>query len=1140
MGDHFSDNDMNQLVDALKINDDKQQHQRKTYYDDQQHLLNPMNNHDDGNNTSNTNNHNAGNDHSNHDYDRHENDRMTSLEIQLEAMNSAFNLQEKVLSMNGQELAALCLQSIMRSGDASSDGSGGGKSSSSSEKQMLIDFPYYRLLQLWRKKVTDCLIHRTLQEKHIENITRKIKKERNDMLITINKYETESLILKQKYIINDAKYKVLVQASNENHEKLMNITQEKNEIMKKLQEYTTSFENIFLYLKNLQLFLNKKNIDHDIMILNMNEKIKSYHDRIHRMKEDISFLNLVMNQKEVQVRNSLAAINAEKRLLQWYRHHIDDKDNDGHDEIHDNRDEDKHEDKAGRGGRLHLNDGYKSNHNNDHGDNNNNYNNINNNNDSNDKNGETNSNDAAISSTAKNNNSKGRSKRKVVDHNHIQQKISSLRISPQVESLLRSIFRNLDPNDTGMVVLSLLLSSILNDYGVSSSSSSSSSSSDGGSGINNNNNDNVTNHSIDYQKKFKNMVEFTSSLSSLGILISRALGIDRLYLLIKLLLKLPSSYDLTWGEFLLQLIPTVTSSSSSSFHNSSKSRGVDKNIIVDSSNKNLGVDNNDDFYDENNDDDRNDEMMSTASNGCALTIEEMKELRSLGLLGDLDWGVLPLALPSNINTLLASSSSSSYPSSLSSTTAPTNTANYSKYEERLLKERNFCLHKLQNMSRELERRAENINSYFIHQKEKLIKKNQILITKLNESENQCLIYKNRINEINIINNEKVINSQSYINKLEKNNEELQMNIKLNHQQIIEKYENLLLSEKNNIIKLETELNIVQRENSKKEVKCRALSRDIHRYEIIQNNQTNEIIELKEKLSIALLQIQQHNQQQLLQQQENKNIKDDKSNLDLKYFEETQELKGIIVEKDNKLNDAYEVIEKLKLQVNQKDIEIEFIKNKYNHGDGAGGINADNDDESSNSKQMSSFHDRRIALQQKGKDKSDYTTVNNTSTTSDTNNTINITPTSTATTSTTIAAVANHDYDRIAYDDPALALRQQMDLFRRDYGGSIRSKPILSILQPRSFTDGITSSTTTTTADNGVGGGYDDRYLDGGGNNNSDSYRSNNNGRRNDINDRQQDKSEDVILASYQTQQSAMAAHLSKLVRLAEQAINGNI
>jgi hypothetical protein len=599
---------------------------------------------------------------------------------------------------------------------------------------------------------------------------------------------------------------------------------------------------------------------------------------------------------------------------------------------------------------------------------------------------------------------------------------------------------------------------------------------------------------------------------------------------------------LTWGEFLLQLIPTVTSSSSSSsssFHNSSKSRGVDKYNVVSSSNKDVGVDNNDDVYDENNDDDdRNDEMMSTASNRCALTIEEMKELRSLGLLGDLDWGVLPLALPSNINTLLAPSSvSSSYPSSSSSsltTTTPTITANYSKYEERLLKERNFCLHKLQNMSRELERRAENINSYFINQKEKLNKKNQILITKLNESENQCLIYKNRINEINIINNEKVINSQSYINKLEKNNEELQMNIKLNHQQIIEKYENLLVLEKNNIIKLETELNIIQRENSKKEVKCRALSRDVHRYEIIQNNQTNEIIELKEKLSIALLQIQQHNQQQLLQQQENENVKDDKNDLDLKYLEETQELKGIIVEKDNKLNNAYEVIEKLKLQVNQKDIEIEYIHNKYNHGDGSGGINADNDDESSNSKQMSSFHDRRIALQQKRKDNSNYTTVNNTSTTSDTSNTINITTSSTATRSTTIAAVANHDYDRIAYDDPALALRQQMDLFRRDYGGSIRPKPILSILQPRSFTDGIvTSTTTTTTTDNGVGagGGYDDRYLDGGGNNN---------GRRNDINDRQQDKSEDVTLASYQTQQSVMAAHLSKLVRLAEQAINPNI
>ena len=140
-------------------------------------------------------------------------------------------------------------------------------------------------------------------------------------------------------------------------------------------------------------------------------------------------------------------------------------------------------------------------------------------------------------------------------------------------------------------------------------------------------------------------------------------------------------------------------------------------------------------------------------------------------------------------------------------------------------------------------------------------------------------------------------------------------------------------------------------------------------------------------------------------------------------------------------------------------------------------------------------------------------------------------TTTAATTTMTTVVANNDNNRIAHDDPALALRQQMDLFRRDYGGSLRPKPILSLIQPRSFTDGITTSSSTADNGVGVGVGYDDRYIGG----------SNKSGRRNDVNDRQQDKSEeDVIVASYQTQQSAMAAHLSKLVRLAEQAINGNI
>ena len=413
-----------------------------------------------------------------------------------------------------------------------------------------------------------------------------------------------------------------------------------------------------------------------------------------------------------------------------------------------------------------------------------------------------------------------RTNRTKYDHNKIQYKLSSLQISPEAEALLRAIFRNLDPYDTGMVPLPLLLSSILNDY-------------DGGDGrevgdikkksnIDNDNNDrneinateigteitninnvNVDDHldgdnSINYMTKFKkikNMIEFSGCLSSLGILISRALGIDRLYILIKSLLKLLSSkssstlssYDLTWGEFLLQLIPSLLSTlASPNYH---------KDKIIGSSRTSNSVD--DSLLEDDDDDDE----LSTL-NHCALTVDELKDLRLLGLIGDLDWGIIPLALPDNLNIILNSSSSSSSLAAVATSSAKktnvnntkaiastttTTTSMYSERENRLLKERNYCLFKLQQMSRLIERRAENIKSYFDNQIRKSIIKQQHMHHHIDELKNKNIIYENRLKELSILHDETKKHYHNQITSLEEKNQILHQNMTCNQKEIIDKY-----------------------------------------------------------------------------------------------------------------------------------------------------------------------------------------------------------------------------------------------------------------------------------------------------------------------------------------------------------------
>ena len=143
-----------------------------------------------------------------------------------------------------------------------------------------------------------------------------------------------------------------------------------------------------------------------------------------------------------------------------------------------------------------------------------------------------------------------------------------------------------------------------------------------------------------------------------------------------------------------------------------------------------------------------------------------------------------------------------------------------------------------------------------------------------------------------------------------------------------------------------------------------------------------------------------------------------------------------------------------------------------------------------SKSKLTFHNRRIALQQRTNNELSTTTTSN-------DRSKNAVPS----TSTTII---NDELIDNELDDPATALRKQMDLFRSEYGGSLRAKPLLSTLPPRS---------------------YSSSSIDG--NDNGSSSRR--------IHDDQMQES-----AVYQTQHGAMAAHLSKLVRLAEQAISGNI
>ena len=226
---------------------------------------------------------------------------------------------------------------------------------------------------------------------------------------------------------------------------------------------------------------------------------------------------------------------------------------------------------------------------------------------------------------------------------------------------------------------------------------------------------------------------------------------------------------------------------------------------------------------------------SSVSPQAALATSELAALQRKRLLLDSEWGVVPLDWKylcrrgENIAepTTTQLSSGSSYrdiPASSSSSSS-----SFLRHEiHRLATERSLLQARLQAMSRTLERRAEGIKSFFESElqmarvrENRLTSDNAALRSQLEQVETRAseseAAFRNRVAALS-----------ERVDAFEQENKDLSLALSSRKSEESLRLEQAWQAEKDKLHRLEIEHNLLQREASKRDIRCRGLQRDVMR------------------------------------------------------------------------------------------------------------------------------------------------------------------------------------------------------------------------------------------------------------------------------------------------------------------------
>lgn len=604
-----------------------------------------------------------------------------SLECELQATKEAFDLQERTLAANGQDLARLCASLASPHRKQSPFGA-------TPETEVLENFPYYRMLQTWRKQAQSCTVLRTLAEHDLQRAVSAAQRDRQELLTRAQEQEARTLLWKQRSAGWEDKCRTLEQVVCERDSALAGAAQEAELRCQQLYNLTQEHRNLAMYLKHMKTQADQHAVLQTAEVARGAERLRQLEGRVAAAADRVAFTAEIVAQKEVQVRNSLAALDAEHRLLQ-----------------------------------LTKQSGAPPN--------------------------ATDSATVAATATA----------------GVAPYCTGGVQLEPEAEALLRAIFRTMDPEDSGLVSVQLLLKCLL----VSD----------------------VPQQAPLDGAECEGEGDSTAVATPLGEMVQGAVGTQQWRRLISALQALSRSAtsDVTWGEFLLQFIPGSVGS-------------------------------------------------SAAASSAKLNSAEIRDLRRAGLLGDLDWGLFPLQLPTPGTPAVQQAHSRN------------NASARSPEHRQLLAERRYLMQRLQDMTRTLERRAEGIKAYFEGSIRREQLKEERMSTQISEVQHSLTVSQARQAELEQLLAHSRAQYEIRVPQLEAQVESLRESMRATHREVVDKYEAVLQVEAGKVAALESKIEALKKDCSNRDIKRRSLESDLRRLSESQKTSMGEICSLKERLTDA--------------------------------------------------------------------------------------------------------------------------------------------------------------------------------------------------------------------------------------------------------------------------------------------------
>ena len=682
-------------------------------------------------------------------------------------MNEAFKLQEKILGDNGVVLARYTIsnrhdlfgnggqpplaRAALQSGTSISDPKGLVDSSIRKDKgnDLVQKFPYYILLQSWRQQVIKCLMAKSFVDKELEAATRNTKSLRESFFNEMQKMESNTLMWKQHGAAQAEKCELLSQQQSSVHEALLFEKKAHAETNAFLQRMRKDMGSLVSFLSYFKVQMDKQHVTEQAQWMQYSQQLAEQQQRLTLATERLSFISLFVAQKNVQLRNSIAALDGERRLIHWTM--IRERERLEHEKTQSRRvtAESRSSDIPDKDVFIHSSD------------------------------------ESYAPATPL---------------------LSEVLLSAESEGMFKAVFRRLDVDDAGFVSTRLILN-VISGPALQIPIHS------GGEGGSSSTGQEIASAFVSQLSAMKKDPSLLQQLldgdllSPLGVFLCRSVGLNQWANFLLSLLQSFLSADLseeptvTWGECLLAM-------------------------ISDPSHPPLGQ----------------------TGRHCALSVREMKELRELQLIGDIEWGAVPLQIPSkfqqsrDVHRNSIASSHSSF--------AEGGMFDRDKQKEisRLSMERKFLLNSLQQMGRSLERRAESIKAYFEGDLRKHAMKEKKLQVQLREAITGKETIERRFQESELSHSNATEKLQRTLALLSEENGKLREQLGEQRTDEEKRMERLLQDAAAKQARQETELAVLQRECAKKEVRAKALQRDLLRLQSQQVNQADEVFSLKDQVA----------------------------------------------------------------------------------------------------------------------------------------------------------------------------------------------------------------------------------------------------------------------------------------------------